>query len=34
MIDRRGGGGCYEANNLLVLLTPCVSNMAVNIYVD
>lgn len=25
---------CYDANNLLVLLTPCVSNMAVNIYVD
>lgn len=25
---------CCEANNLLVLLTPCVSNMAVNIYVD
>lgn len=25
---------CYKANNLLVLLTLCVSNMAVNIYVD
>lgn len=24
----------YEANNQLVLLTPCVSNMAANIYVN
>lgn len=25
---------CWEANNLLVVLTPRVSNMAVNIHVD
>lgn len=27
-------GECYEANNMLVLLTPCVSNMCVNVYMD
>ena len=25
---------CYEANNMLVLLAPCVSNMGVSVYGD